>query len=605
MPIPKNKFSKKDITNISLTPNQKKYSNQIHENTIIFCWGPAGTSKAQPLDSKILTPNGWVNMGSIKTGDTVYSEKGEKIIVTGVFPQGKKEVYRITMDDGSYTECCDDHLWLTKTYSDRIYESKKKKKRSGTVKTLKDIRETLKYKDRRPNHEIPVVSPIIFDNKELPLDPYAFGLLLGDGGFTGGRVSFGSSDIEIIGFLKESIRKINCVLRCDYYNKLGDKNRIIPADKFSVEYQEGNFYSFTIVSQNDGNGGTRTNNLINIIRKMNLFDVKSTEKFIPENYKYSTIEDRIFLLRGIMDSDGSIGKRGVSPSIGVSSLSLSRDIMELVNSLGGICTVRERETNKNISYHITINIGDINPFKLNRKNTRYSAPKKYKPKRFIKNIEKIGEKECQCIRVDNPTSLYVTDFFIVTHNTFSACYSALQLLSRGEIEKIILTKPIQESGEKLGSLPGTVDEKIAPFMESFTINLEKIIGKEKLRSLISEGVIEFRALAYMRGATFDNTIMILDEAQNCDMKQLMLYVTRIGKQSKAVIAGDVTQHDIAYDKVALPFFIEMVKGVKGISEVKFGEDDIVRSEILKEIVNRYEIWKHTHKENPGNRNKNH
>lgn len=189
-----------------------------------------------------------------------------------------------------------------------------------------------------------------------------------------------------------------------------------------------------------------------------------------------------------------------------------------------------------------------------------------------------------------------------TSKTFSACYTALQLLARGETEKIILTKPIQESGEKLGSLPGPVDEKIAPYMESFTINLEKMISKEKLIQLITDGVIEFRALAYMRGATFDNSVMILDEAQNCDMKQLMLYVTRLGKESKTIIAGDITQHDIAYDKVALPEFIEMVRGIKNIAETRFGEDDIVRSEILKEIVRRYEERKYqSHKENKNGR----
>ena len=178
-----------------------------------------------------------------------------------------------------------------------------------------------------------------------------------------------------------------------------------------------------------------------------------------------------------------------------------------------------------------------------------------------------------------------------TSKTFSACYTALNLLSRGEVEKIILTKPIQESGEKLGSLPGDVNEKISPFMESFLITLEKMISRDKITFLIQEKIIEFKPLAYMRGATFDNSIMILDEAQNCDMKQLMLYISRLGNGSKAIIAGDVTQHDIAFEKVALPFFVDMIKDIDSICEVVFDEDDIVRSEILKEIVRRYESWK--------------
>lgn len=179
-----------------------------------------------------------------------------------------------------------------------------------------------------------------------------------------------------------------------------------------------------------------------------------------------------------------------------------------------------------------------------------------------------------------------------TSKTYSACYSALKLFSKGAIKKIILTKPIQESGEKLGSLPGDINEKIAPFMDSFLTTLEKIIPKEKVTQLIKEGIIEFRPLAYLRGSTFDESLMLLDEAQNCDMKQLMLYTSRLGKESKMVIAGDVTQHDIAYEKVALPDYINMIKDVKGVSEVVFTEEDIVRSDILKEIVKRYEEWKY-------------
>lgn len=179
-----------------------------------------------------------------------------------------------------------------------------------------------------------------------------------------------------------------------------------------------------------------------------------------------------------------------------------------------------------------------------------------------------------------------------TSKSFSACYSALKLFSKGAISKIILTKPIQESGEKLGSLPGDINEKIAPFMDSFLTTLEKIIPKEKVTQLIKEGIIEFRPLAYLRGSTFDDCLMFLDEAQNCDMKQLMLYTTRLGKESKLIIAGDVTQHDIAYEKVALPEYINMIKDVKGVSEVVFTEEDIVRSDILKEIVRRYEEWKY-------------
>jgi phosphate starvation-inducible PhoH-like protein len=175
--------------------------------------------------------------------------------------------------------------------------------------------------------------------------------------------------------------------------------------------------------------------------------------------------------------------------------------------------------------------------------------------------------------------------------TFTAVYTALKLYAENRIEKIILTKPIQESGEKLGFLPGDISEKIDPFMESFINNASKMIDGRALSFLISTNVIEFRPLAYMRGATFDNSIMILDEAQNCDFRQLMLFITRMGQNGKIVITGDVSQYDIAKNKVALPEFIKLIEDVKGVGKHIFNEDDIVRAKILRDIVKRYEKWK--------------
>jgi len=178
-----------------------------------------------------------------------------------------------------------------------------------------------------------------------------------------------------------------------------------------------------------------------------------------------------------------------------------------------------------------------------------------------------------------------------TSKTYTAVYAALKMLEEKEIEKVILCKPIQEAGEKLGFLPGEVDEKIAPYIQSYKTNIEKIIGAEKTKILFDKGVFDFEPLAYMRGNTYDNALMILDEAQNADYKQLMLFVTRMGKDSRVIVAGDVSQHDIIKSKVSLPSFIEMLKGIKGVGIHVFGEKDIVRAKILQDIVNRYDKWK--------------
>ncbi len=182
-----------------------------------------------------------------------------------------------------------------------------------------------------------------------------------------------------------------------------------------------------------------------------------------------------------------------------------------------------------------------------------------------------------------------------TSKTFTACYTSLALLADKKIDQIILTKPIQESGENLGFLPGTVEEKVDPYMKSYFSNFEKIIGKASFEWLKATEQIIVEPLAYMRGTTYDRSIMLLDEAQNCTMTQLMLWVTRLGSESKAILMGDVSQYDIKKRDSRFIKFIELIDGVDSVNNFRFGTEDIVRNKFLIEVVNRYEKWK---SENP-------
>jgi phosphate starvation-inducible PhoH-like protein len=175
--------------------------------------------------------------------------------------------------------------------------------------------------------------------------------------------------------------------------------------------------------------------------------------------------------------------------------------------------------------------------------------------------------------------------------TFTSCYTALKLFAKGTIKKIIITKPIEESGEKLGFLPGDIENKIGPYMESFLLTMKKMLPTETVEFLLEQEVIEMRPLAYMRGATFDNSLMILDESQNADFRQLMLYITRMGKNSKVLITGDTSQYDISENRVSLLKFISMINDVESVEHFKFGREDIVRSKILIDITDRYEKFK--------------
>lgn len=178
-----------------------------------------------------------------------------------------------------------------------------------------------------------------------------------------------------------------------------------------------------------------------------------------------------------------------------------------------------------------------------------------------------------------------------TSKTFTACYTSLALLADGKIDKIILTKPIQESGENLGFLPGTKDEKTDPYMMSYFSNFEKIIGKASLDFMRGNGDIIVEPLAYMRGTTYDRSIMLLDEAQNCTMTQLMLWVTRLGSESKAIMMGDVSQYDIKKGDSKFLEFIDLIETVEQVNNFKFTSEDIVRNKFLIDIVDRYEGWK--------------
>jgi phosphate starvation-inducible PhoH-like protein len=179
-----------------------------------------------------------------------------------------------------------------------------------------------------------------------------------------------------------------------------------------------------------------------------------------------------------------------------------------------------------------------------------------------------------------------------TAKTFIACYAALDLLKDGAHKKIILARPAVESGENLGFLPGSIDEKIAPYMEGYISNMEKIIDNDKLKALVGAKYIDMQPLAFMRSRTFDDTILILDEAQNADLRQLMLVITRMGRNSRIVICGDVTQWDIKNRRKDLLVLTEKItKGVKDCASFEFMREDIVRNPILIELTDKYEEYK--------------
>ncbi|MDR2046464.1 MAG: PhoH family protein [Clostridiales bacterium] len=175
-----------------------------------------------------------------------------------------------------------------------------------------------------------------------------------------------------------------------------------------------------------------------------------------------------------------------------------------------------------------------------------------------------------------------------TGKTYLAVALAVRAYKNRQTERIILTRPAVEAGEKLGFLPGDLQEKVDPYLRPLYDALQEMFGLEAYRKLIERGVIEVAPLAYMRGRTLSNSFIILDEAQNATREQMKMFLTRSGERSKVVVTGDVTQTDLPSEKSGLVNAVEILKGVDKIGVVYLGQRDVVRNGLVREIIAAYE-----------------
>ncbi len=411
---------------ISLRPNQVKDIWQAVANGKLLDASEVGAGKAQPLDAKILTPHGWTPMGDLRVGDEVIAADGKPALVTGVFPQGVKPIYRVYFSDGSSTECCDEHLWFTQTYQERINNYRWPGKYPGKVRSLEEIRRTLIARPdtiRTKNHSIPLVAPIDFAPADVPLDPYLLGALLGDG-YMRTHVSLSSCDEALIKTCQDLLPYGHTIVKT-----------------------EGEGCDYKIL----GGGKGRSNDVTDALRSLGLYGKHAWEKRIPDAYKFNSIGVRVALLRGLMDTDGNVDRRGTSVYFHTTSLILAQDVVFLAQSLGGVARVTtktpayihngERRTGR-LAYNVCLSLPpEINPFSLQRKAEKVKPKTKYLPSRLIARVEYVGEKPAQCIMIDHPSHLYVTDDCIVTHNTFILGAIAMEWRRLGIARKPAISVP--------------------------------------------------------------------------------------------------------------------------------------------------------------------
>lgn len=501
---------------------QKMAWGAFDQHDVLFLLGPAGTGKALTMNSKLYTRNGYILMKDVKIGDEIANPDGNFSKITGVFPQGKKQICRIHFSDETFVDCCEDHLWSI-SHADNGWEN--------IVKDTKYIEKNCKRSDGKRLLSIKNTKPINFDRKDFLISPYLMGIIISEGCLTGSSVCFSANEREIVDRIE------NCV---NFGYKVKSKIHKSSMDH-RIVFKKGH-----------------KNKYIDELKKLNLWGKYSYEKHIPEVYFYGSIDQRIALLQGLMDGDGTVEKTG-SCSYSTTSYQLAQDFCQLVYSLGGSTRIKRKEGSlkKNggrhrVSYRCYVNLpSEIDIFFLTRKKKMIKSRTKYFPKRYIDRVERLHYEEMQCISVDHKDHLYVTNNFTVTHNTHLACAFAIGEILAKRKKRIILTRPIVEAGESLGFLPGTFDEKVNPYMLPMYDCINKCVGVEGPQRDIINRSIEVAPIAYMRGRSMPLDAKIVSPQGYVNMGDIQLGDRVIGSNGKPTeVLGIYPQGELDIYKVS-------------------------------------------------------
>ena len=340
-------------------------------------------TKAQPLTSKVLTPHGWTIMGDLKIGDEICHPSGSVSKITNILNKSKKECFEFIFDDGAVTEATGDHLWKVKHFRGEEYK----------VLSLDEIGGLYANNGKNPKWQFPIVEKVFFSSKsDFLISPYILGVLIGDG----------------------SIKRL-CNFTC-FEKEISDRViRELPVGMTITLNPDRMAYRITTSPRLKHNPFTID------LKRLNLLGCGSHEKFIPREYLFSSEEDRLALLNGLLDTDGYVGESG-SKEYATVSKQLMLDFCHLVRSLGGKTSVTYRTTTytpEKLFYSYRINFSFNTSswiFSLKRKSDRCRDRRKPDLKRRLMEVRPIGMKDVQCITIDNNDGLYITDDFIVTHN---------------------------------------------------------------------------------------------------------------------------------------------------------------------------------------------
>lgn len=436
--------------------------------------------KALRYGSMVYTNDGPKPIEDIQKGDTVKHPFKGDVSVSAVWDHKNKDIYRIHFKDGDFVDCCDEHIWhVEKKYGDRREQ----------LKTTKELKDDITYgKDNRYKWDIPLPAFVEFPLKELPLDPYFVGVLLGDGSVSNNTCVYHTADEEIHEYMSKYAKSIGCDVKIDQSQK---NNKCI---------------------------SYRINSLQNKLRECGIFGYNCYEKFIPKNYIYNSKEVRLSVLAGLLDTDGdcTIDKRSKQSRTRFCSVSfqLCLDVKEIVQSLGGLCSINSNITKCDSkefkSYRCEIRLPKgINPFRLKRKAIKFTERIIGDLKRTIIKIEKIGVDNARCLTLSEDDGLFMTDNYVVTHNTGKSILAdnfALNISSNLNIPVLMLDTEMSKTDHHnrlLANLSGIDINAISD--GSFQDNLEHVNRVKEAAQKIDSIPYSYISIA---GKPFDEILSI-------------------------------------------------------------------------------------------------